>query len=170
MRHHTVLQFGLLITSLVFAQKPVQSPKAGTAPGSGCASAVHLEAFHLDLSSPAAPETADKKSTKPLDSQEQEKWSQNKDLDEPSPGKDHISKGNANQPFVPQYLYVQPAAGKGRREIYRHSNLSICSLRRSNRETYRQVRKSIVGTRRVSSSLQQFNDSEFHMNCCFSEN
>lgn len=97
--------------SLVVPKKPVESPKAGAAPGSGCASAVHLEAFHLDLSSPAAPETADKKSTKPLDSQEQEKWSQNKDLDEPSPGKDHISKGNANQPFVPQYLYVQPAAG-----------------------------------------------------------
>uniref|UniRef100_A0A8C9LFN8 Transcription factor E2F7 n=1 Tax=Pavo cristatus TaxID=9049 RepID=A0A8C9LFN8_PAVCR len=97
--------------SLVVPKKPVESPKADAAPGSGCASAVHLEAFHLDLSNPTAPETADKKSTKPLDSQEQEKWSQNKDLNEPSPGKDHISKENTNQPFVPQYLYVQPAAG-----------------------------------------------------------
>ncbi|NXJ03380.1 E2F7 factor, partial [Odontophorus gujanensis] len=97
--------------SLVIPKNPAESPKADPAPGSGCASAVHLEAFHLDLPSPAALETADKKSTKPLDSQEQEKWSQNKDPGEPSPGKDHISKENANQPFVPQYLYVQPAAG-----------------------------------------------------------
>ncbi|NXC47865.1 E2F7 factor, partial [Penelope pileata] len=97
--------------SLVVPKKPVESPTAGSAPGSSCASAVHLGACHRDLSSPAAPETADKKSPKLLDSQEQEKWSENKDLDEPSPGKDHIAKENANQPFVPQYLYVQPTAG-----------------------------------------------------------
>ncbi|OXB69026.1 hypothetical protein ASZ78_012854 [Callipepla squamata] len=97
--------------SLVIPKNPVESPKADSSPGSGCSSAVHLEAFHLDLPSPAAPETTDKKSTKPLDSQEQEKWSQNKDPCEPSPGKDDISKENASQPFVPQYLYVQPAAG-----------------------------------------------------------
>uniref|UniRef100_A0A8C0ER59 Transcription factor E2F7 n=1 Tax=Bubo bubo TaxID=30461 RepID=A0A8C0ER59_BUBBB len=52
-----------------------------------------------------------KGSTKPLDSQGQEKRSQIKDPDEPSPGKEHISKENANQPFLPQYLYVQPTAG-----------------------------------------------------------
>ncbi|NXI64568.1 E2F7 factor, partial [Anseranas semipalmata] len=97
--------------SLVVPKKPFESPKADSTPVSGCASAVHLEAFHLDLSSPAAPETADKKPTNPSDSQEQEKWSQNKDPDEPSPGKEHLSKENANQPFLPQYLYVQPTAG-----------------------------------------------------------
>ncbi|NXT47554.1 E2F7 factor, partial [Pluvianellus socialis] len=97
--------------SLVVPKKPFESPKAEFTPGSGCTSAVHLEAFHLDLASPAAPEAADKESTKPLDSQEQEKWSQSKDPDEPSPGKGHISKENANQPFLPQYLYVQPTAG-----------------------------------------------------------
>ncbi|KAM6383791.1 transcription factor E2F7 [Alca torda] len=97
--------------SLVVPKKPFESPKAESIPGSGCTPAVHLEAFHLDLASPAAPEAADKESTKPLDSQEQEKWSQNKDPDEPSPGKEHISKENANQPFLPQYLYVQPTAG-----------------------------------------------------------
>ncbi|NXK44030.1 E2F7 factor, partial [Chauna torquata] len=97
--------------SLIVPKKPFESPKAESTPGGGCASAVHLDAFHLDLSSPAAPETADKKSTKPLDSQEQEKWSENKDPDEPSPGKEHVSKENANQPFLPQYLYVQPTAG-----------------------------------------------------------
>uniref|UniRef100_A0A8C3K0C5 Transcription factor E2F7 n=1 Tax=Calidris pygmaea TaxID=425635 RepID=A0A8C3K0C5_9CHAR len=102
--------------SLVVPKKPFESPKAESTPGSGCTSAVHLEAFHLDLTSPAAPEAAekestDKESTKPSDSQEQEKWSQNKDPDEPSPGKEHISKENANQPFLPQYLYVQPTAG-----------------------------------------------------------
>ncbi|NXU31096.1 E2F7 factor, partial [Thalassarche chlororhynchos] len=97
--------------SLVVAKKPFESPKAESTPGSGCTSAEHLEAFHLDLASPAAPEAADKESTKPLDSQEQEKRSQNKDPDEPTPGKEHISKENANQPFLPQYLYVQPTAG-----------------------------------------------------------
>ncbi|NXE05628.1 E2F7 factor, partial [Lophotis ruficrista] len=97
--------------SLVVPKKPFESPKAESTPGSGCTSAVHLEAFHLDLTSPAAPEAADKESTKPLYSQEQEKWSQNKDPDEPSPGKENISKENANQPFLPQYLYVQPTAG-----------------------------------------------------------
>ncbi|XP_064306035.1 transcription factor E2F7 [Phalacrocorax carbo] len=97
--------------SLVVPKKPFESPKAESTPGSGCTSAEHLEAFHRDLASPAAPDAADKESTKPLDSQEQEKWSQNKYPDEPSPGKEHISKENANQPFLPQYLYVQPTAG-----------------------------------------------------------
>ncbi|NXN56418.1 E2F7 factor, partial [Rynchops niger] len=97
--------------SLVVPKKPFESPKAESLPGSGCTPAVHLEDFHLDLASPAAPEAADKESTKPLDSQEQEKWSQNKDPDEPSAGKEHISKENANQHFLPQYLYVQPTSG-----------------------------------------------------------
>ncbi|NXL62484.1 E2F7 factor, partial [Chordeiles acutipennis] len=97
--------------SLVVPKKLFESPKAESTPGSGCTSAAHLEAFHLDLTSPAAPEATHKESAKPLDSQEQEKWSQNKDPDEPSPGKEHISKENANQPLLPQYLYVQPTAG-----------------------------------------------------------
>ncbi|KAF1465889.1 Transcription factor E2F7, partial [Spheniscus demersus] len=97
--------------SLVVPKKPFESLKAESTAGTGCTSAEHLGAFHLDLASPAAPEAADKESTKPLESQEQEKWSQNKDPDEPSPGKEHISKENANQPFLPQYLYVQPTAG-----------------------------------------------------------
>ncbi|KAF1586659.1 Transcription factor E2F7, partial [Eudyptes moseleyi] len=97
--------------SLVVPKKPFESLKAESTTGTGCTSAEHLEAFHLDLASPAAPEAADKESTKPLESQEQEKWSQNTDPDEPSPGKEHISKENANQPFLPQYLYVQPTAG-----------------------------------------------------------
>ncbi|KAM9026221.1 transcription factor E2F7 isoform 2-T2 [Ara ararauna] len=91
--------------------KPLESPRAESTPGSGCASAVHLEAFHLDLTSPAAPEASNKEPTKPLDSQEQEKGSQNKDPDEPSPGKAHISTESTNQPFLPQYLYVQSTAG-----------------------------------------------------------
>ncbi|KAF1501991.1 Transcription factor E2F7, partial [Eudyptula minor] len=97
--------------SLVVPKKPFESLKAESTGGTGCTSAEHLEAFHLDLASPAAPEAADKESTKLLESQEQEKWSQNKDPDEPSPGKEHISKENADQPFLPQYLYVQPTAG-----------------------------------------------------------
>ncbi|KFV04718.1 Transcription factor E2F7, partial [Pterocles gutturalis] len=97
--------------SLVGPKKPFESPKAESAPGRGCTSAEHLEVFHLDLASPAAPEAADEESTKLLDSQGQEKLSQKKGPDEPSPGKEHISKENANQPFLPQYLYVQPTAG-----------------------------------------------------------
>ncbi|KFV78575.1 Transcription factor E2F7, partial [Struthio camelus australis] len=97
--------------SLVVPEKPFESPEAEATLGSSCTSAVHLEAFHLDLTAPAAPEAADKETTKSLDSQEQEKPSQNKDPDEPSPGKEHISKENTNQPFLPQYLYVQPTAG-----------------------------------------------------------
>ncbi|XP_008944574.1 PREDICTED: transcription factor E2F7-like, partial [Merops nubicus] len=105
------LQHSDVPLSLVVAKKPFESPKAESTPGSGCTSAVHLKDFHLDLASPVAPEAADEESTKPLDSQEQEKPSQNKDPDEPSPGKEHISKEKANQPFLPQYLYVQPTAG-----------------------------------------------------------
>ncbi|KFQ75313.1 Transcription factor E2F7, partial [Phaethon lepturus] len=97
--------------SLVVPKKPFESPKAESTPGSGCTSAVHLENFHLDLTSPVAPQAADEESTKPLDSQEQEKRSQNKDPGEPSLGKNHICKENGNQPFLPQYLYVQPTAG-----------------------------------------------------------
>ncbi|NWH80033.1 E2F7 factor, partial [Piaya cayana] len=97
--------------SLVVPKKSFESPKAESTPGSGCTSAVHLEAFHLDLASPTAPLAADKDCTRPLDSQEQEKCPQNKDLDEPSPGKEHICKENASQPFLPQYIYVQPTAG-----------------------------------------------------------
>uniref|UniRef100_A0A8C4V0M6 Transcription factor E2F7 n=1 Tax=Falco tinnunculus TaxID=100819 RepID=A0A8C4V0M6_FALTI len=94
--------------SLVVPKKPFESLKADSTPGSGCTSAVHLEAFHLDLTSPAAPEAANKESTKPLGSEEQEVQYQNKDPDEPSPVKEHMSKENASQPFLPQYLYVQP--------------------------------------------------------------
>ncbi|NXD70369.1 E2F7 factor, partial [Eolophus roseicapillus] len=97
--------------SLVVSKKPLESPKAESTPGSGCTSAVHLEAFRLDLTSPAAPEASNKELTKPLDSQEQEKGSENKDPDEPSPGKAHISTESTNQPFLPQYLYVQSTAG-----------------------------------------------------------
>ncbi|NXE50496.1 E2F7 factor, partial [Casuarius casuarius] len=97
--------------SLVVPKKPCESPEAESTLGSGCTSAVHLEAFHLDLTTPAAPEAADKEATKSLDSQEQEKPSQSKDPDEPSPGREHSSKENTNQPFLPQYLYVQPTAG-----------------------------------------------------------
>ncbi|KFV58886.1 Transcription factor E2F7, partial [Tyto alba] len=97
--------------SLVVPKKPSESPKAESIPGSGCTSAVHLEDFHVDLASPAAPGAANKESPKSLDSRQQEKRSQNKDPDEPPPGKEHISKENANQPFLPQYLYVQPSAG-----------------------------------------------------------
>ncbi|NXP48998.1 E2F7 factor, partial [Heliornis fulica] len=97
--------------SLVVPKKPFKSPKAESTPGDGCTSAEHLEAFHFDLTSPAAPEAAEKESAKHLDSQEQEKWCQNKDPGEPSTGKEHTSKENVNQPFPPQYLHVWPAAG-----------------------------------------------------------
>ncbi|NXP81156.1 E2F7 factor, partial [Ramphastos sulfuratus] len=97
--------------SLVVPKKPFESPKAETTPQSVCTSAEHLEDFHLDLASPVAPEATDKESTEPLDSQKQEKCSQNKDLSEPTQGKEHISKENGSQPFLPQYLYVQPTAG-----------------------------------------------------------
>ncbi|XP_005147964.3 transcription factor E2F7 [Melopsittacus undulatus] len=97
--------------SLVVSKKPLESPKVESTPGSGCTSAVHLEAFCLDLTSPAAPEASNREPTKALDSQEQEKASQNKDPDEPSPGKVHISTEGTNQPFLPQYLYVQSTAG-----------------------------------------------------------
>ncbi|NXI53028.1 E2F7 factor, partial [Chloroceryle aenea] len=97
--------------SLVIPKKAFESPMTESTPASGSTSAVHLEAFHLNLASPVASEAVDKESTKPLDSQEQEKQSQNKDSDELSSGKEPSSKENANQPFLPQYLYVQPAAG-----------------------------------------------------------
>ncbi|NXS08024.1 E2F7 factor, partial [Neodrepanis coruscans] len=97
--------------SLVVPKKPFESPKAESTQGSGCPSPVHLGAYHLELASPAAPEASNKESTKPLDCQEQEKRSQNKDADEPPPGNEHTSKENANQPVQPQYLYVQPTAG-----------------------------------------------------------
>ncbi|KFQ49785.1 Transcription factor E2F7, partial [Nestor notabilis] len=97
--------------SLVVPKKPLESPKAELTPGSSCTSAVHVEAFHLDLTNPAASEASNEEPTKPLYSQEQERGSQNKDPDEPSPGKEHISTENTNQPFLPQYLCVQPTAG-----------------------------------------------------------
>ncbi|XP_054029860.1 transcription factor E2F7 [Dryobates pubescens] len=97
--------------SLVIPKKPSEPAKAATTPGSGCASAEHLEGFHLDHTSPVAPEATDKESSRPLDSQKQEKCCQNEDLGEPSLGREHISKENGSQPFLPQYLYVQPTAG-----------------------------------------------------------
>ncbi|NXA74236.1 E2F7 factor, partial [Thryothorus ludovicianus] len=105
------LEHSDLPLSLVVPKKPSESPKAESSPGGGCSAAVHLETNHLDLANPAAPEEANKESAKPLDCQEQETQSQKKDPDEPPPGNEHISKENANQPFQPQYLYVQPTAG-----------------------------------------------------------
>ncbi|NWH90521.1 E2F7 factor, partial [Aegithalos caudatus] len=106
-----MLEHSFLPLSLAVPKKPSESPKAESSPGSGCSAAVHLATDHCDLASPAAPEVANKESVKPLDCQEQEKQSQNKDPDEPPPGNEHISKENANQPLQPQYLYVQPTAG-----------------------------------------------------------
>ncbi|XP_062347205.1 transcription factor E2F7 [Cinclus cinclus] len=102
------LEHSDLPLSLVVPKKPSESPKAESSPGGGCSAAVHLETNCLDLASPAAPETANKESTKPL---EQGKQSQKKDPDDPPPGNEHISKENANHHFQPQYLYVQPTAG-----------------------------------------------------------
>ncbi|NWI87128.1 E2F7 factor, partial [Pitta sordida] len=97
--------------SLVVPKKLFESSKAESTQGGGCPSTVPVETYHLDLASSAAPEAANKESTKPLDCQEQEKQSQNKDSDEPPPGNEHSFKENANQLFQPQYLYVQPTAG-----------------------------------------------------------
>ncbi|NXA37869.1 E2F7 factor, partial [Eudromia elegans] len=94
--------------SLVVPKEPFESPAVESTPGSGCTSTVHLEDFHLDLTTPAAAQSEDKETSKSLD---QEKASQNKDPCEASPGKEHTCKENANQPFPPQYLYVQPTAG-----------------------------------------------------------
>uniref|UniRef100_A0A8C0IY47 Uncharacterized protein n=1 Tax=Chelonoidis abingdonii TaxID=106734 RepID=A0A8C0IY47_CHEAB len=80
-------------------------PKVGN-----CASNVHLGAFHLDFGTPAD-EAGEEDTTKPLDSQEQEKQSQNRDFEDPSQEKEQISQENTKQPFFPQYLCVQPAAG-----------------------------------------------------------
>ncbi|NXA45001.1 E2F7 factor, partial [Nothocercus julius] len=105
------LQQNNIPLSLVVPKEPFESPEAESTLGNGCTSAVHLEAFHLDLTTPAAPESEDKETTKSLDPQEQKKASQNKDPSEPSAGKEHICKENANQAFPPHYLYVQPTAG-----------------------------------------------------------
>ncbi|NXO42653.1 E2F7 factor, partial [Locustella ochotensis] len=105
------LEHSFLPLSLVVPKKPSESPKAESSSGSACSDAVHLETDRFDLASPAAPEVANKEFIKPVDCQEQEKQAQNKDPDEPPPGNEHISKENANQPFQPQYLYVQPTAG-----------------------------------------------------------
>ncbi|XP_038243855.1 transcription factor E2F7 isoform X3 [Dermochelys coriacea] len=99
--------------SLVLPKKPFEPSDVEYPLGSSCASNVHLGAFHLDLgtlAAAAAAEAAEEDTTKPLDSQEQEKQSQNRDLEDPSQGKEHISQENTKQPFFPQYLYVQPAA------------------------------------------------------------
>ncbi|XP_030404526.1 transcription factor E2F7 isoform X1 [Gopherus evgoodei] len=96
--------------SLVLPKKPFEPPDVEYSRGSNCASNVHLGAFHLDLGTPAD-EAGEENTTKPLDSQEQEKQSQSRDLEDPSQGKEQISQENTKQPFFPQYLYVQPAAG-----------------------------------------------------------
>nr|XP_048691664.1 transcription factor E2F7 isoform X3 [Caretta caretta] len=96
--------------SLVLPKKPFEPPDVEHPLGSSCASNVHLGAFHLDLGTPAADEAAEEDTTKPFDSQEQEKQSRNRDLEDSSQGKEHISQENTKQPFFPQYLYVQPAA------------------------------------------------------------
>nr|XP_014426702.1 transcription factor E2F7 isoform X1 [Pelodiscus sinensis] len=95
--------------SLVLPKKPIESPDVAYPLGSSCASNVHLGAFHLDLGTPAG-ETAEEDTTKPLEPP-QEKQSPNRDHEDPSQGKEHISQENNQQTFFPQYLYVQPAAG-----------------------------------------------------------
>uniref|UniRef100_A0A8C8SH15 E2F transcription factor 7 n=1 Tax=Pelusios castaneus TaxID=367368 RepID=A0A8C8SH15_9SAUR len=78
--------------SLVLPKKPFEPSDVAYPLGSSCASNVHVGAFHLDLGTPAAEEeAAEEDTTKPLDSQEQEKQSQNKGLEDPSQGKEHIS-------------------------------------------------------------------------------
>ncbi|XP_074840117.1 transcription factor E2F7 [Carettochelys insculpta] len=102
--------------SLVLPKKPFEPPDGAYPLGSSGASNVHLGAFHLDLGAAAAAaaaagEAVEEVTCKASESREHVKQSWNKDLDDPAQAKEHISQENTKQPFFPQYLYMQPAAG-----------------------------------------------------------
>ncbi|XP_019370318.1 PREDICTED: transcription factor E2F7 [Gavialis gangeticus] len=90
--------------SLVLPKKSFESAEGESLLEGSCASTLHIGAFHLDLGTPAADKSAEKDTAKPLDSLEQEEPLRNKDLQEPL-------QENGKQPFLPQYLYLQPGAG-----------------------------------------------------------
>ncbi|XP_014451316.1 transcription factor E2F7 isoform X2 [Alligator mississippiensis] len=90
--------------SLVLPKKPFESADRESLLEGSCASTLHIGAFHLDLGTPADDKSAEKAIAKPLDSLEQEEPLRNKDLQEKE-------QENGKQPFLPQYLYLQPAAG-----------------------------------------------------------
>uniref|UniRef100_A0A8D0GN04 Transcription factor E2F7 n=1 Tax=Sphenodon punctatus TaxID=8508 RepID=A0A8D0GN04_SPHPU len=97
--------------SLVLSKKPFE-PDVESSRGSNCTSTVQSpEGFQLHLGTPTVEEAAIKDTSKPSGTQEQEKQPRNKDLEEPSQEKEQLAQENAQQPFLPQYLYIQPSAG-----------------------------------------------------------
>lgn len=104
LQHGTILICRLHF-QFCFTQKPFESADRESLLEGSCASTLHIGAFHLDLGTPADDKSAEKAIAKPLDSLEQEEPLRNKDLQEKE-------QENGKQPFLPQYLYLQPAAGK----------------------------------------------------------
>uniref|UniRef100_A0A8D2LMA7 Transcription factor E2F7 n=1 Tax=Varanus komodoensis TaxID=61221 RepID=A0A8D2LMA7_VARKO len=85
-----------------------QSLEQSDGPISLVLSKVTETGFPLESRTPAVVEAAVAKS---LDTLEQEKSCQNKELKENSKENEQASQENGKQSFLPQYLYVQPAAG-----------------------------------------------------------
>ncbi|XP_066490318.1 transcription factor E2F7-like [Tiliqua scincoides] len=94
--------------SLVLSKKTIKPMNAESSPESKCNSIDHLRGSRLKLETPAGVEAA---TAKPLDIQEQEKPRRSKDLKENAKENERPSQENGKQSFLPQYLYVQPAAG-----------------------------------------------------------
>lgn len=81
---------------------------AESSPDSKCSSIDHLRNSQLKLETPGVGEVD---TTKSLEVQEQEKTCRSKELKEKAKENEQPSQENSRQSVLPQYLYVQPAAG-----------------------------------------------------------
>ncbi|XP_062990787.1 transcription factor E2F7 [Elgaria multicarinata webbii] len=81
---------------------------ADSSPECNCSSLDQLRGIKLESGTPAVVEAATAKS---LETREQEKSYRSKELKENSTENEQASQENGKQSFLPQYLYVHPAAG-----------------------------------------------------------
>ncbi|XP_061495676.1 transcription factor E2F7 isoform X2 [Rhineura floridana] len=96
--------------SLVLS-KTVKPTDEDSSPDSNCSSIDQLRGFQLEEGTPSVVEGAKRKTAKSSVTWEQEKAFRNKGLKENAKENEQASQENGKQSFLPQYLYVQPAAG-----------------------------------------------------------
>lgn len=93
-------------------------------PDHNCNAIARLRTFQVESGTPVVVEASIKESTKPLETQEQEEPYRNKILKENINENEQASQENGKQPFLPQYLYVQPTSGK----TYSKSSQNVFSV------------------------------------------
>ncbi|XP_062838721.1 transcription factor E2F7 isoform X3 [Anolis carolinensis] len=97
--------------SLVIEKKTIKPVDTESSPDRNCSPIDQLRGFQLESRTLAAMEAATRDTAKALGTWEQDKPYRSKELKENTKENEQTSQENDKQPSLPQYFYVQPAAG-----------------------------------------------------------